>query len=40
METTHPNIGKDIAEKKQITKENETKLRDALQAFSSGWQPQ
>jgi F-type H+-transporting ATPase subunit alpha len=40
METTHPNIGKDIAEKKQITKESETKLRDALQAFSSGWQPQ
>jgi F-type H+-transporting ATPase subunit alpha len=37
METSHPEIGKDIADKKRITEENEAALRDALQAFGSTW---
>jgi F-type H+-transporting ATPase subunit alpha len=37
METSHPEIGKDIAEKKRITEENEAALRDALTAFTSSW---
>jgi F-type H+-transporting ATPase subunit alpha len=37
METSHPEIGKDIAEKKRITEENEAALRDALQAFGNTW---
>jgi F-type H+-transporting ATPase subunit alpha len=36
--TSYPDIGKDIAEKKQITPENEKKLRDALDAFRNTWQ--
>jgi F-type H+-transporting ATPase subunit alpha len=36
--TSYPDIGKDIAEKKQITPENEKKLRDALDAFKNTWQ--
>ncbi len=38
METSNPEIGKDIAEKKRITDENEVKLRAALEAFNSTWQ--
>ena len=38
METSHPEIGKDIAEKKRITEENEAKLRAALQAFINSWE--
>jgi len=37
METSNPEIGKDIAEKKRITEENEAKLRAALEAFNSAW---
>ncbi|HLA98927.1 MAG TPA: F0F1 ATP synthase subunit alpha, partial [Anaerolineales bacterium] len=37
METSHPEIGKDIAVKKRITEENEAKLRAALQAFINSW---
>jgi len=37
MEGSYPEIGKDIAEKKQITKETEEKLIKALQAFSTSW---
>jgi F-type H+-transporting ATPase subunit alpha len=35
METSYPEIGKDIAEKKRITEENMAKLRSALDAFTS-----
>jgi F-type H+-transporting ATPase subunit alpha len=38
METSNPEIGKDIAEKKRITEETEAKLRAALEAFNSTWQ--
>ncbi len=38
LSTSHPEIGKDIAEKKQITAETEKKLREALEAFKSTWQ--
>jgi len=34
---TAPEIGKDIEERKQITKENEKQLRQALDTFSLGW---
>jgi F-type H+/Na+-transporting ATPase subunit alpha len=37
METSNPMLGKDIAEKKMITPETDGKLRQALQAFNSGW---
>ena len=38
LTTSHPEIGKDIAEKKQITPETEQKLREALEAFRATWQ--
>jgi F-type H+-transporting ATPase subunit alpha len=38
LSASHPEIGKDIAEKKQITSETESKLRQALQAFQATWQ--
>ena len=38
LTTSHPELGKDIAEKKQITPETEKKLREALDAFKSTWQ--
>ncbi len=38
LDQSHPEIGKDIVEKKQITPENEKRLRDALTAFKSTWQ--
>ena len=38
METSYPDIGKDIAEKNMIEESTEKKLRTALDAFSSTWQ--
>ncbi len=38
LETSYPEIGKDIAENKRITDENMEKLRSALDAFNSTWQ--
>lgn len=37
METSYPDVGKDIAENKRITDENEARLRSALEAFTGGW---
>jgi F-type H+-transporting ATPase subunit alpha len=37
METTHPEIGKSIADEKRITPETEVKLREALDLFKSTW---
>jgi len=37
METTHSEIGQDIAQKKQISTEAEAKLREALGEFKQGW---
>jgi F-type H+-transporting ATPase subunit alpha len=38
MNTSYPDIGKDIAEKNLIEEETEEKLQTALDAFSSTWQ--
>jgi F-type H+-transporting ATPase subunit alpha len=38
METSHPDIGHNISERKQITPENETALRSAVQTFNITWQ--
>jgi len=38
METSYPEIGKNITEKKTITDENREKLVKALDAFRTGWQ--
>ncbi|OGO27497.1 MAG: F0F1 ATP synthase subunit alpha [Chloroflexi bacterium RBG_16_54_18] len=38
MESSNPEIGKDIIEKKRITDETEVKLRSALDAFTNAWQ--
>lgn len=37
MESSHPDIGKDIQEKKMITPETEARLREAIQGFNAGW---
>jgi F-type H+-transporting ATPase subunit alpha len=37
MESSHPEILKDIAEKKRITQETEAALRKALDEFKHGW---
>ncbi len=37
METSHPEIGKSIAEEKRITEDDEAQLRDALETFNSTW---
>jgi F-type H+-transporting ATPase subunit alpha len=37
MQTSHPEIGRDIIEKKQITEETDARLRDALKAFNMSW---
>jgi F-type H+-transporting ATPase subunit alpha len=37
METSHPEIGKDIAETLRITEETESSLREAIDAFNSTW---
>ncbi len=38
MESSNPEIGKDIIENKRITEETEAKLRSALDAFTNAWQ--
>jgi F-type H+-transporting ATPase subunit alpha len=38
LDTSHPEIGRDISEKKCITEDNEKKLRSALETFKSTWQ--
>jgi F-type H+/Na+-transporting ATPase subunit alpha len=38
IEISHPEIGKEIAERRMITPDNETKLRSALSAFNNTWQ--
>jgi len=38
METSHPEIGKEIAEKRMITPETEVKLKEALSSFNNTWQ--
>ncbi len=37
LNASHPELGKDIAEKKQITPETDKKLREALEAFKATW---
>jgi F-type H+-transporting ATPase subunit alpha len=37
METSYPEIGKDIAEKKLISDETRASLRKAIEAFNSAW---
>ena len=38
METTYPEIGRDIVEKKRITDETKESLMKALESFRAGWQ--
>jgi F-type H+-transporting ATPase subunit alpha len=38
LAASHPDIGRDIADKKQITPDNEKKLREALDVFRNTWQ--
>jgi F-type H+/Na+-transporting ATPase subunit alpha len=38
VETSYPEINRDILEKNQITPETDARLRDALQAFNLTWQ--
>jgi F-type H+/Na+-transporting ATPase subunit alpha len=38
IDQSHPDIGKDIVEKRLIAPDNEKKLRDALSAFKATWQ--
>jgi F-type H+-transporting ATPase subunit alpha len=38
METSYPEVGKDIVEKKRITDETKEKLIKALEGFRAGWQ--
>jgi len=38
METSNPDIGKAIAEEKQITPETEERIKQALDAFTATWQ--
>ena len=38
LETSYGHLLKDVADKKQITKDTETGLREAMQAFGSTWQ--
>ena len=38
METSYPEIGKDILEKNRITDETQEKLKKALEGFRAGWQ--
>jgi F-type H+-transporting ATPase subunit alpha len=38
LNTSHPELGREIAEKKQLTPENEKQLREALEAFKAVWQ--
>jgi hypothetical protein len=38
METSNPDIGKNIADKKVIAPDTEGRLKEAIQAFNAGWQ--
>ncbi len=38
METSHPEIGREIGEKKRITDENMAELKSAVQEFTNTWQ--
>ena len=38
LDTTYPEIGRDIAEKKRISDETMSRLRGALDAFNAAWQ--
>ena len=38
LAASHPELGRDIAEKKQISADTEKKLREALEAFKTTWQ--
>jgi F-type H+-transporting ATPase subunit alpha len=38
METSHPEIVRDISEKKLISPETEENLKEAVKAFNAGWQ--
>jgi F-type H+-transporting ATPase subunit alpha len=38
LDTSHSELGKDIAEKKQVTVETEAALREAIKTFNSTWQ--
>jgi F-type H+-transporting ATPase subunit alpha len=38
IEASHPDILKDIDKRKQLSEENEAKLREALEAFNRTWQ--
>ena len=38
MDNSHPELGKDIAEKKQISEVTGMKLRAALDTFKATWQ--
>jgi F-type H+-transporting ATPase subunit alpha len=38
LSTSHPDLGKDVTEKKQITPETEKKLRETLEGFKNTWQ--
>jgi F-type H+/Na+-transporting ATPase subunit alpha len=37
MDSTHPEIGREIAEQKRLTPENEKRLREALDSFNITW---
>lgn len=37
METSHPEIGRDITANKQITQETDARLREVLKAFNMSW---
>ncbi|HEX7975274.1 MAG TPA: F0F1 ATP synthase subunit alpha, partial [Anaerolineales bacterium] len=39
LETSYPEIGRDIIERKMITPDNEKRLREAIQAFNTSWVP-
>jgi F-type H+-transporting ATPase subunit alpha len=38
METSHPDLGKDIEARKTIAPETEARLKEAIQEFMAGWQ--
>jgi hypothetical protein len=38
METSHPEVGRDIAEKRMITESTRANMSKALDAFAHSWQ--
>jgi F-type H+/Na+-transporting ATPase subunit alpha len=40
METTYPEIGRDITERNQISADNEASLKQALENFTKTWKPE